>query len=217
MEVGLNQSNARGLKVTLTKKETVMRIAYILYDNLTLLDFVGFYDPVSRLRTQGYLPELEWHLCATKATVRDSCGLHVSIDRIMPDLAAYDLVYVPGGFGSRTLINDDEFLDWLRTAAQTEQLVSVCTGSLLLGAAGLLQGKRATTHFDEYATLAPYVAEVVEENLVADGRVITGGAVAASLDLGLYTCQKLAGPDAATEISRRMNYRENLSLPHRGM
>ena len=183
-----------------------MRIAYVLYDDLTLLDFVGFYDPVSRLRSQGFLPALEWHLCATKATVHDSFGLHVSIDRVTPDLAAYDLVYVPGGFGSRALQHQEDFLNWLRTAGEVQYLVSVCTGSLLLGAAGLLRGKRATTHFQEYDTLAPYVAGVIRERIVTDGNTITGGAVATSLDLGLHVCKLLAGKNAAARIRRSMNY-----------
>ena len=184
-----------------------MRIAYILYDDITLLDFVGFYDPVSRLRSQGFIPDLDWHLCATKATVHDNFGLHISVDRVTPDLAAYDLVYVPGGFGSRTLQRDEAFLAWLRSAGDVPHLVSVCTGSLLLGAAGLLRGKRATTHFNEYGTLAPYVSEVVREHIVTDGNSITGGAVATSLDLGLHVCELLAGKDAVAAIRRSMNYR----------
>ena len=183
-----------------------MRIAYILYDDITLLDFAGFYDPISRLRSQGFLPDLDWHLCGTKATVHDNFGLHVCIDHITPDLATYDLVYVPGGFGSRALQQDEKFLTWLRTAADVQHLVSVCTGSLLLGAAGLLRGKRATTHFDEYDTLAPYVTEVVRERIVTDGPLITGGAVATSLDLGLHVCELLAGKDAVAAIRRSMNY-----------
>ncbi len=183
-----------------------MRIAYIFYNDITLLDFVGFYDPISRLRSQSFLPDLEWHLCGTKATIHDHFGLHVTIDRVMPDLAAYDLVYVPGGLGSRALQQDEEFLTWLRTAAEVRYLISVCTGSLLLGAAGLLTGKRATTHFNEYDTLAPYVAEVVQERIVTDGNTITGGAVATSLDIGLHVCELLAGKDAAAAIRRSMNY-----------
>ena len=194
-----------------------MRIAYILYNEVTLLDFVGFYDPVSRLRTQGYLPRLEWDLCAPGDKVYDSFGLQIGIDRVLPDLSAYDLVYLPGGFGSRALMHDGAFLNWLRTASDASYLVSVCTGSLLLGAAGLLRGKRATTHFDEYGTLAPFVGEVLKEPIVQDGRVITGGAVAASLDLGLYVCSLLGGRVAATEICARMNYNHRLSLPQRGM
>lgn len=183
-----------------------MRIAYLLFDDFTLLDFSGFYDPVSRLRSQGHLLELSWDLCATKPTVRDNFGLQLTVDAIAPDLSVYDLVYLPGGFGTRRLIHNELFLDWLRTAAAVDHLVSVCTGSLLLGAAGLLHGKRATTHFNEYATLAPYVAEVVKERIVTDGKVVTGGAVATSLDLGLHVCGLLAGVEAVKAIRTGMAY-----------
>ena len=184
-----------------------MRIAYVLYDGITLLDFVGFYDPVSRLQTLGYLPQLNWDLCATQAQVSDQHGTTFTTDLIRPDLSVYDIVYLPGGLGSRALLSNVDFLAWLRTAAGVPYLVSVCTGSLLLGAAGLLTDRRATTHFNEYERLAPYVAEVVSEELVHDGPVLTGGAVAAALPLGLYLARLLAGREAAAAIRRSMNYR----------
>ncbi|MEO0732314.1 MAG: DJ-1/PfpI family protein [Bacteroidota bacterium] len=183
-----------------------MRLAYILYDGITLLDFVGAYDPLSRLRSQGHLPDFGWDLCAPTPTVADSFGLTVKVDKVRPDLAAYDVIYVPGGFGSRPLQRDEEFLTWLRTAARVPLKTSVCTGSLLLGAAGLLKGKRATTHFNEYATLAPYCEKVIEEDIVDEGAVITAGAVATSLDLGLYLCRKWVGEEATEAIRRSMAY-----------
>ena len=183
-----------------------MRVAYVLYDDITLLDFVGFYDPVSRLRSLGYRPDLTWDLCALQAQITDNHGTVINIDRVRPDLSGYELVYVPGGFGSRRLLANSDFLDWLRPASSVPHLVSVCTGSLLLGAAGLLTGRRATTHFNEYDRLAPYVDEVVREDLVHHGPVITGGAVAAALPLGLYVAELLAGKEAATAIRRSMNY-----------
>ena len=183
-----------------------MQIAYILYDDLTLLDFVGFYDPVSRLRSMKYIPELSWQLCAAKAMITDNFGMHIRTDQVMPDLSGFDAIFVPGGFGSRALQQDEDFVAWLKTADQVPWKLSVCTGSLLLGAAGMLQHKRATTHFDEYEALAPYCGPVVKERIVADGQLITGGAVATSLDLGLYMCERWAGPEAARAIRERMNY-----------
>ena len=183
-----------------------MQIAFILYDDLTLLDFIGFYDPITRLRSMKFIPDLSWRLCATKAMITDSFGLHIRVDQITPDLSEFDAIFVPGGFGSRALQTDDNFINWLKTAEGVPWKISVCTGSLLLGAAGLLKNKRATTHFDEYETLGPYCSEVVQERIVADGQLITGGAVATSLDLGLYMCDKWAGADAAQAIKGRMNY-----------
>lgn len=183
-----------------------MKIAFVLFDNITLLDFIGVYDPICRLRSQGHLPDLSWDLCAVSPTVKDGFGLKLIIDRIHPDLGEYDLIIIPGGFGTRPLQQDEAFLAWLRTAQQVPHKASVCTGSLLLGAAGFLQGLRATTHFNEYDTLAPYCQEVVKERIVDDGGVITAGAVASSLDLGLYLCQKLAGPEAAERTRKSMDY-----------
>lgn len=183
-----------------------MQIAYILYDDLTLLDFIGFYDPISRLRSMKYLPDLGWQLCATKAMITDSFGMHIRVDQITPDLSEFDVIYIPGGLGSRALQHDPAFISWLKTAEQVPWKISVCTGSLLLGAAGMLQNKRATTHFDEYDSLGAYCQTVVKDRIVADGQLITGGAVATALDLGLYICEQWAGPEAVQAIRKRMNY-----------
>lgn len=183
-----------------------MQIAFILYDDLTLLDFIGFYDPITRLRSMKFLPDLSWRTCATKAMVTDSFGLHIRVDQITPDLSEFDAIFIPGGLGSRPLQYDDEFIAWIKTARPVPWKISVCTGSLLLGAAGFLANKRATTHFDEYETLGSYCGEVIRERIVADGQIITGGAVATSLDLGLYICESWAGTAAAKAIQTRMNY-----------
>ena len=183
-----------------------MRIAYVLFDGVTLLDFVGVYDPVSRLRTLGYLPNLHWDLCGVQPSIRDSFGLEITTDRAGESLAGYDLVFVPGGLGTRTLRHDAAFVNWLKTAEPVPRKVSVCTGALLLGAAGFLVKRRATTHFNEYATLAPYCREVVRERIVDDGGVITAGAVASSLDLGLHLVGLLGGEVAVEPVKRGMDY-----------
>ena len=184
-----------------------MKIAYVLFEELTSLDFVGFYDPIQRLRSQGYVPDLETTVCALTPTVRDNFGLEIKAAAVAPDLSAFDLIFLPGGFGTRALQTDPTMMEWLATAADVPYKVSVCTGSLLLGAAGFLRGRRATTHFNEYDALRPYCAEVVkQEVVVADGDVITAGAVASSLPLGLYVCERLAGAEAAEQVRRSMAY-----------
>jgi len=193
--------------VSLPLKYQPMKTAYILFDNITLLDFIGVYDPLSRLRSQGHLPDFSWDLCALTPTVTDSFGLQISVDLVAPDLSGYDLIVVPGGHGTRALRYDPRLLDWLGTATNVPLKTSVCTGALLLGAAGFLRGHRATTHFSEYEALAPYCATVVRETLVDDGKVITAGAVASSLELGLYLCQKFVGSERSESIRRSMAYR----------
>jgi cyclohexyl-isocyanide hydratase len=121
-------------------------------------------------------------------------------------LADYDVLIVPGGVGTRTLIHNQHFIEWIRTAQTVPLKVSICTGSLILGAADFLKDKAATTHFSEYDTLQPFCREVSKDRIVEDGNVITAGAVSASIDLGLYLCEKWAGPEAARDIRRRMNY-----------
>lgn len=182
------------------------RIAFVLFDGLTHLDFVGFYDPITRLRSMDYIPDLEWDICGWTETIRDNFGLEVRPDKVRNDLGAYDLVFVPGGLGTRQLQYDEAFIDWIKTATPVEYKVSVCTGSLLLGAAGFLQGKNATTNYNVYELLEPYCSQVIKERIVEDGNLITGGAVATSLDLGLYVCKKFVGPEAAATIRRKMGY-----------
>ncbi len=181
-----------------------MKIALITFDRLTLLDLVGFYDPITRLKTMGYIPELTWTFCGYSADVTDNFGFPVQVDQVQPDLSGFDLVFLPGGFGTRPLLREPSFLQWLQTAAPVPLKTSVCTGSLLWGAADFLQGIRATTHFDEYVQLASFGAVVQEVGVVEDQGIVTAGAVASSLDLGLYICQKLAGAEACKNIRTRM-------------
>ena len=101
---------------------------------------------------------------------------------------------------------DHEFLNWIKTAETTKYKISICTGSLILGAAGFLTNKKATTNFQEYDALKPYCKEVSMDKIVEDNNAITAGAVSASIDLGLYLCNKWAGLDAQMEIKKRMDY-----------
>jgi cyclohexyl-isocyanide hydratase len=113
---------------------------------------------------------------------------------IPTSLSGYDVLIVPGGVGTRTLINNQHFIEWIKTAQVAPLKVSICTGSLILGAAGFLKDKVATTHFSEYDALQPSCRQVSTARIVEDEDVITAGAVAASIDLGLYLCEKCAGP-----------------------
>ncbi len=183
-----------------------MKIAFVLFNGITMLDFIGFYDPISRLKSQGYIPNMSWDFCSFTDTVEDSFGLSVETTRVRQSLDAYDLIFVPGGFGTRTLRNDRDFVNWLKTAQNVPYKVSVCTGSLLLGAAGFLQDRMATTNFKEYETLKQYCPNVQKARIVEDRNVITAGAVASSLDLGLYLCEKFAGIEAREAIRANMDY-----------
>lgn len=183
-----------------------MRLAYIIFDGITWLDFVGIYDPLSRLKSLHYLPDLFWDVCAFTETVKDHFGLEMKATKVRQSLAGYDVIIIPGGYGTRQLQFDADFVTWIQTAQRVPQKLSICTGSLLLGAAGFLKDKTATTHYREYEALRRYCKEVSTDRIVVDGDVITAGAVSSSIDLGLYLCKEWAGAEAAAEIRKRMDY-----------
>ena len=184
-----------------------MNIAYIIFNGITWLDMIGVYEPVSKLKTRNYLPSLSWDICSFSETAEDAYGLTVKPGKIQNDLKGYDAIIVAGGIGTRTLKDNPEFIRWLQTAAPCKYKISICTGSLLLGAAGFLRGKKATTNFQEYEALKPYCENVVEQRIVEDGDTITAGAVTSSIDLGLYLCRLWAGDEASADIRRRIDYR----------
>ncbi len=179
-----------------------MKIAYIVFDGITLLDFIGIYDPVSRLRSIQFLPNLHWDICAMTSEVKDPFGFSIKANKVQNNLNGYDVIIIPGGSGIRKLVHDKAFINWLQTASAVPLKCSVCTGSLLLGAAGFLEGKKATTHFNQYDTLTQYGCTVSDEKIVDDGNIITAGAVSSSLQLGIYLANKWCGPEAAQAISK---------------
>lgn len=181
-----------------------LTVAFPVFDGLTTLDLVGAHDPITRLDgTDDW--DLEWDICARRDAVTGGRGLTITADRVDPDLGEYDLVVVPGGRGTRDLRTDEEFLRWLRAAERCDLVASVCTGSLLLGAAGFLDGRRATTHPGAYDLLAEY-CEVVEDRVVDAGDVVTGAGVSASIDLGLRVVERLAGTDVRDGVAAAMDY-----------
>lgn len=183
-----------------------MKIAFVIFEGMTALDFIGAYDPLTRLKTMGFLPDLTWEICAFSNTVRDQSGLAFTPTRIGETLEGYDLLFVPGGLATRTLIHDAPFIEWLQTAAPIPLKTSVCTGALLLGAAGFLEGRSATTHPSAYEELRPYCSQVLEQRIVEDGDLITAGGVTSAIDLGLFLVKKLAGPETKEKIRNQIDY-----------
>lgn len=183
-----------------------MKSAFIVFDRMTSLDFVGFYDPVTRLKSMGILESFEWRICANKPQVIDDRGLRIAADAVAEPLDSYDLLFVPGGFGTRELQRDERFVGWLKSATRVPLKTSACTGALLLGAAGFLRGRRATTHPSAYQELEPYCREVVRERVVDEGDVITARGVSSALDMGLHLVERLAGSDARERVAAQMDY-----------
>jgi cyclohexyl-isocyanide hydratase len=183
-----------------------MKTAFIIFDQMTALDLIGVYDPLTRLKSMNFVPEFNWQICAYTEEVSDDKGLRFTPDKVAVSLSEYDMIVVPGGFGTRHLQNDTAFIDWLRSADPVKLKTSACTGSLLLGAAGFLTGKRATTHPNAFDELKPYCAAVVDQRVVDEGEVVTAQGVTSSIDLGLHLVERLAGSEARMGIAKQMDY-----------
>lgn len=180
-----------------------MRIAILVFDRLTALDAIGPYEVLSRL------PGAELRLVATEPGLKrtDTGALGVQADFALGELADPDVVLVPGGAGSRPLMEDTEVLDWLRAAHERSTWTSsVCTGALVLGAAGILKGKRATTHWAFLERLAELGAETVNERVVEDGKVMTAAGVSAGIDMALTLAARIAGDAVAQAIQLGIEY-----------
>lgn len=183
-----------------------MRIALVLFNGVTFLDFVGFYDVIYRLNLFDKTKGTTWDICGLVEEVTDELGMKVKVNVIKPDLSDYDLVFIPGGMGTRKLKDDAVFIDWIKTAELAKYKISVCTGSLLWGAAGFLKDKKATTHPKVYDLLEPYCLEVIKSRIVKDGNIITAGGVTTSIDLGLFIIELFAGAEAANVVKKQLDY-----------
>ncbi|MEU4107627.1 DJ-1/PfpI family protein [Streptomyces sp. NPDC027717] len=180
-----------------------MQIAILLYDRFTALDAVGPYDILART------PDAETVFVAEQAgPVRTDTGkLALVADRSLAEVGSPDVLVVPGGPGQSALMEHGPLLDWLRrTDATSTWTTSVCTGSLLLGAAGLLKGRRATTHWLAVGELARFGAEHVPERVVTDGKYMTAAGVSAGIDMGLTLLGRLAGDEYAQTIQLGHEY-----------
>jgi transcriptional regulator GlxA family with amidase domain len=180
-----------------------MEIAMLIYDKLAALDIVGPYEVMRNV--PGWEPRF---VAKEKGEVRTEDGtLGLLADRSLQEVSTPDIVVVPGGRGSRTLMHDEELLDWLREADRhTKWTTSVCTGSLLLGAAGLLEGRRATSNWLALEMLRQFGADPVGGRWVEDGKVITAAGVTAGIDMALHLVCREAGPEMAQAIQLGIEY-----------
>jgi cyclohexyl-isocyanide hydratase len=178
------------------------RIGFLLFPNVTQLDFTGPYDILGRL------PGAETHLVAkTLDPVRSDTGLMVLPTVTLALCPPLDLVCVPGGPGVNEVLGDVETLDFLRRVAPRARYVtSVCTGSFVLGAAGLLRGRRAASHWMSRPLLRRFGAEPVAERVVIDDKVITGGGVTAGIDFALKVVEQLHGKEMAEAFQLGIEY-----------
>jgi transcriptional regulator GlxA family with amidase domain len=180
-----------------------MKTAILIFEGITALDAVGPYEV---LRTvPGW--EVEFVGKAPGMVRTDSGDLGLNADRAIAEVTDPDIVLVPGGEGNRALLGDEEVLSWLREVdARTTWTTSVCTGSVVLGAAGLLEGKRATCHWLYLEPLRAFGADPVGGRFVEDGKIVTAAGVSAGIDMALHLVGREAGPDAAQAVQLAIEY-----------
>ena len=187
-----------------TKSErSSMRIAIPLFDGFTALDAVGPYEVLR------FLPGAEVvFTAAATGPVRNNAGhLAVTADATFADVDTCDMLLVPGGPGARVLLDDDEFLGWIRRMhAAATWTTSVCTGALLLGAAGILTGLTATTHWRAVDTLESFGATYLARRVVFEGQVVTAAGVSAGIDMALALAARIAGDTTAQAIQLTIEY-----------
>jgi putative intracellular protease/amidase len=180
-----------------------MQIAILIFDRFTALDAVGPYEVLSRL------PDAEVTFVAQERGLKrtDTGQLALHADASLGELPHPDVVLVPGGPGQAALMEDGPVHEWLRAAHATSTWTpSVCTGSLILAAAGLLAGKRATSHWTALEELGRLGAESTAERVVFDGKLVTGAGVSAGIDMALALAAKIAGDQLAQAIQLGIEY-----------
>jgi putative intracellular protease/amidase len=180
-----------------------MDIAILLFDRFTALDAVGPYEVLRNL------PGANLTFVATEAGPQraDSKRLALVADATLDEVPHPDIVLVPGGPGQTEAEKDEAILDWLRTAHETTTwTTSVCTGSLVLGAAGLLEGKRATTYWLALEDLARHGAIPTDERVVFDGKVVTAAGVSSGIDMALTLAREIGGDDLSQMIQLGIEY-----------
>jgi putative intracellular protease/amidase len=180
-----------------------MKIAIAIYDRFTALDAIGPYEVLSRL------PDARVTFIAAEAgpVHTDNGMLTIEAERALSDLPDPDVILVPGGPGEVTQRAGEPMLEWLREAHRTSTwTTSVCTGSLILAAAGLLDGRPATGHWLAMDELRRLGAEPTGQRVVFDGKIVTGAGVSAGIDMALALAARIAGPDVAQAIQLGIEY-----------
>jgi putative intracellular protease/amidase len=180
-----------------------MKIAIPIFDQVTALDAVGPYEVLSRLPGA----ELKFVSFEPGPVKTDNRMLALHAEAALEDWAEPDILVVPGGFGTRRLMKDERMLDWVRAVHEgTQWTTSVCTGSLVLGAAGLLDGLDATTHWAAMDVLAGLGAKPTGRRVVEQGKIVTAAGVSSGIDMALFLAGRVAGDTVAQAIQLGIEY-----------
>jgi transcriptional regulator GlxA family with amidase domain len=185
---------------------TGITVGVLVFDDVEALDFVGPWEVLSLAAEPD---DVVVTISQTAGPVRANRGLRVLPDHTFEDAPDLDVLVVPGGLGTRTEATDERTIAWIREVAPSCRWVtSVCTGAFLLHAAGLLDGRRATTHWASLDRLADAagVTVVRDTRFVVDGDVVTSAGISAGIDMALWLVGTLKGPEASRVVRRRMEY-----------
>lgn len=187
-------------------------VAILLFDEIEVLDFAGPFEVFAVTdELRGYATFNVFTVAENIGTIRARNGLKVIPDYPRESCPPPHVLIIPGGFGTRALLHKPALLEWVRQKARhAEVVMSVCTGSLVLGQAGLLDGLRATTHhecLDLLRTTAPRTEVVATERFVDNGKILTAAGISAGIDCSLHVVERLLGAEAATQTARYMEYR----------
>jgi cyclohexyl-isocyanide hydratase len=183
-------------------QDTHLQIGSLLFEGVDQIDLTGPFEVLSRIPNSTYRI-----FGKSTAPVRDLRGLRLTADAALAEAPQLDLVHVPGGFGQEALMDDEEVLAWIRQqAAEARLLLSVCTGALVCGAAGLLKGRRATTHWASMHLLPFFGATAVNERVVVDGNIVFAAGVTAGIDGALRVAAELRGAEVAQSIQLQIAY-----------
>jgi transcriptional regulator GlxA family with amidase domain len=185
------------------KGEGSVDIAIPIFDRITALDAIGPYEVLSRLPGA----RIRWVAMTPGTYKTDNRQLTMVADEPLSAVPHPEIIMVPGGFGTRSLMTPNPLLDWLRVAHETSQwTTSVCTGSLLLGAAGILKGLEATTHWAALDTLAELGAKPTLRRVVEQGKIVTAAGVSSGIDMALVLAAHIAGEEFAQSIQLGIEY-----------
>ena len=188
----------------------VRNVGILLFEHAELLDFAGPYEAFSAAHSGGERVFNTFTVGERKGTITSNNGLRCEIDYDFSDHPPIDVLVVPGGRGTRAEIDNPVVIDWIKRVADgTELTTSVCTGSFLLGKAGLLEGKSATTHWgsiERKRETFPTIEVIENIRFVDAGEVVSSAGVSAGIDMSLYVIERLAGREAAANSARVMEY-----------
>lgn len=181
------------------------KIGILVYPEVEELDFVGFYEVVQSVKKIKSDAQLSVEIIGTTSPITCANGLIIQPHLTYNGFMDFDVVMIPGGRGWKQLVQNAELLQELQTSGHHNKVIcSVCTGAFVLAKAGLLQNRKATTHWRFYRELEPYCLKVLKDRVVVDGNIITAGGVACSLDLGLKVVEYLFGLEISNKLAKRL-------------